>query len=102
MTVATFDIAEEPLVEGLHRLTVAFLEGDRHQHFHARRWAVIVPSEGEDEPFVLDDLAIDAAEPVFAVLSGLNHRTVSSADAEIDLRFRTGEARGPHPALHML
>jgi hypothetical protein len=44
----------------------------------------LFPGERENEPLVLDDLAIDAAEPVL-----------------VDLYLGTGEIRRAHPALHV-
>src|SRR5207247_9402192 len=79
-----------------------FLEGDRHQRLSAGGWSLVVPGEGEDDLPVGDDLAIDPAEPVLAMLRGLDHAAVGAARAEIDLGRRAGEARRPHPALHML
>src|SRR5262245_54773739 len=101
MAVATLHIEEGSLMKGLDGLAGLLFEGDRDKRLDARRRSVIVPGEGEDESLVPDDLAIDAAEPVFALLCGLDHRTVGAADAEIDFRFGASEVRGPHPALHV-
>src|ERR1700738_5364900 len=100
MAVATHDIGERSLVEGLDGLAVAFFERDRHERFDSRGWAA-VPCKTEYEPPVLFDLAIYAAKPVFAVLCGLDHHAVGTADAEIDLCFGAAEIRGPHPLLHV-
>lgn len=88
-------------MEGLDRLAAFLFEGDGHKHLDARGWTVIVPSKRENEPFVLDDLAIDAAEPVLAMRGRRDHRAVGAADAEVDLYLGTGEIRRAHPALHM-
>src|ERR1700738_5123408 len=100
MAVAAHDIGERSLVEGLDGLAVAFFERDRHERFASRGWAA-VPCKTEYEPPVLFDLAIYAAKPVFAVLCGLDHRSVGTPDAEIDLCFGAAEIRGPHPLLHV-
>jgi hypothetical protein len=67
VAVAALGIEEGPLVEGLDRLAALLFEGDCDKRLDARGRAVIVPSECENEPLVLDDLAIDAAEPVLAM-----------------------------------
>src|SRR6516165_5812960 len=102
MAVAALDIEERSLVEGLDGLAALLFEGDRHDRLDARRWSVIVPGEREGEPLVRDDLAIDAPEPIFPVLEGLDHHAVATADTEIDLCVRAGEIRGAHPALDVL
>src|SRR5215475_7789559 len=81
MAVAPLDGAERRLVEGLDGFAVVLFEGDRHHHFEPCRRAVILPSEGEDQPFVRHDLAIDAAEPVLAMLRGRDHPAIAAADA---------------------
>ena len=61
MAVAALGIEEGPLVEGLDRLAALLFEGDRDKRLDARGRAVIVPGEGENEPFVLDDLIANPA-----------------------------------------
>src|SRR5215831_19926596 len=80
MAVAALGTEEGPLVEGLDRLAALLFQGDRDERLDARGRAVI-PSERENEPFVLDDLAIDAAEPVLAMRRRRDHRAVGTADA---------------------
>src|SRR5262249_17922571 len=93
-------IEEGPLVEGLHRLAALLFEGDRDKRLDARGRAV-VPSERENEPLVLDNLAIDAAEPVLAVRRRYDRRAVGAAVAEVDLYLGAGEIRRAHPALQV-
>jgi hypothetical protein len=40
----------------------------------------LFPRERENEPLVVDDLAIDAAEPVFAMRRRRDHRAVDTAE----------------------
>src|SRR5262245_6474634 len=101
MAVAALGTEEGPLVEGLDRLAALLFQGNRDKRLDARGRAV-VPSERKNEPFVLDDLAIDAAEPVLAMRRRRDHRAVGTADAEVDLDLRAREIRRAHPALHML
>src|SRR5262247_3299149 len=101
MAVAALDIEEGPLVEGLDCLAALLFEGDRDKRLDARGRAVIVPGEGENEPLVLDDLAIDAAEPVLAMRRRRDHRAVGAAAAEIDVYLGAGEIRRAHPALQV-
>lgn len=49
-------------MEHLNGLAVAFREGDRDQRFDAARRSRI-PREGEDQPAVRHDLAVNTAEP---------------------------------------
>src|SRR5262250_2026372 len=102
MAVAPFDGAERCLVEGLDGLAAALFEGDRHHHLEPSGRPIILPDEGEHQPLVWHDLAIDAAEPVLAAISGLDHPAIAAADAQIDRHFRAGETLGAHPALHVL
>src|SRR6516165_11871362 len=101
MAVAALDIEEWPLMEGLDRLAALFFEGDRDERLDARGRAVIVPGKRENEPFVRDDFAIDAAEPVLAMRRRRDHRAVGAADAEVDLNLGAGKIRRAHPALHV-
>ncbi len=55
-------------MEGLDGLSPQLFEGDGDERPDARRGAVIIPGESEDEPPIRDDLAVDAAEPVVAML----------------------------------
>src|ERR1700756_5412912 len=101
MAVATLGMEEGLLREVLALLAALLFECDRDERLDARGRAVIVPGEGENEPFVRDDFAIDAAEPVLATRRRRDHRAVSTTDAEVDLHLGAGEIRRAHPALHM-
>src|SRR6516164_251296 len=101
VAVAALGTEEGPLVEGLDRLAALLFEGDGDKRLNAGRRTVIVPCERENEPFVLDDLAIDAAEPVLAMCRRRDHRAVGTAYAEVDLYLGAGEIRRTHPPLHM-
>src|SRR5439155_16761044 len=101
VAVAALGIEEGPLVEGLDRLAALLFEGNRDKCLDARGRAVIVPGERENEPLVLDNLAIDAPEPVLAVGRRRDHCAVGTADAEVDLCLGAGEIRRAHPALHV-
>src|SRR5204863_3182026 len=101
MAVAALDVEERHLVECLDGLSVALFEGDRHQRLDLCGWP-FVPGEGEDEAFVPHDLAIDAAEPVLAMLGRLDHPAIGAADTKIDRRLGAGEILRTHPALHVL
>src|SRR5215475_8170670 len=102
MAVATLDGAERCLMECLDGLAVALFEGDRHHHLEPCRRSFVLPVKGEYEALVLDDLSVDAAEPVLAVLGGLDHPPIPAADVQIDRHFRAGETLRAHPALHVL
>src|SRR5262245_51709040 len=102
MAVAPLDGAERRLVEGLDGLAVALFKGDRHHHLEPSGRPVILPGAGEHQPLARNDLAIDAAEPALAAISGLDHPAITAADAQIDRHFWAGETLGPHPALHVL
>src|SRR5262249_39492047 len=88
MAVAPLDGAERRLVEGLDGLAVALFEDDRHDHLEPSGRPVILPGEGEYQPLVGHDLAIDAAKPVLAVIGGLDHPAIPTANAQIDLHLR--------------
>jgi hypothetical protein len=63
-------------MKGLDGLAVLLFESDRDKRLGARRRPVIVPGEGEDDPPVRDDLAID--------VRGLcNHLQEFSANGEL-------------------
>src|SRR5215831_18622800 len=98
MAVAALDTEEGPLVD---RLAALLFERERDERLDARGWAVIVPGERENEPLVLDDLAIDAAEPVLAMRWRCDHRAVAAADAEVDRYLGASEIRRAHPALQV-
>ena len=66
MGVAALGAEEGRLVEDLQGLAVALFETDRHQGLELGR-RPCVPGEGEDQPAVRLDLAVDAAEPAVAV-----------------------------------
>src|SRR5262249_15702909 len=101
VTVAALGTEEWPLVECLDGLAAFLFEGDGDKHFDTGRRPVIVPGERENEPFVLDDLATAAAEPVLAMRWRGDHRAVGAADAEVDLYLGAGEICRPHPAPHV-
>src|SRR5204862_5811134 len=69
MTIALVPRLERRLPEGHAVLAVLFCKGNGHQVLLATL-AVFFPSEGEDEARCLDDLAIDAAEPIILALTG--------------------------------
>src|ERR671927_1041112 len=99
MAVATLDSRERSLLEGLNGSASLLFEGDGDERLDAGGRAVIVPGEGEDETPVRDDLAIDPAEPVFAMLWRGDQDAVGAADTKIDFCLGTDEIRRTHPAL---
>src|SRR4029453_19388295 len=83
VSVARFGRLEARLVE--RELGLAALIGEPHRHdgLVPALAVLILPGMGEDQQFVLDDLAVDAAEPMLGAVGSAHHASPSAARTQL-------------------
>src|SRR5262245_39262415 len=102
MSVARFGRFEARLVE--RELGPAALIGEPHRHdsLVPALAALILPAVGEDEQFVFDDLAVDAAEPMLGAVGSAHYASPGAARAQFALGTGNREAARSAPFVEML
>src|SRR5262245_2812851 len=79
MSVARFGRFEARLMEREPGLAALIGEAHRHDGLVPALAVLILPAVGEDEQFVFDDLAVDAAEPMLGAVGRAHHASPGSA-----------------------
>src|SRR5262245_46962622 len=102
VSVARFGRLEARLVE--RELGLAPLIGEPHHHdgLVPALAVLILPGVGEDEQFVLDELAIDAAEPMLGAVGSAHHASPGAARTQLALGIGNREAARRAPIVEML
>jgi hypothetical protein len=80
----------------------AILEGDGHDRSRSRAAILALPGMGEDETLGLDDLAIDAGDPVFLSVRSTQAGPVGTARPKVHLVLRRREPVRSRPAREVL
>src|SRR5262245_45803868 len=83
VSVARFGRLEARLVEREPGLAALIGEPHRHDGLVPALAVLIVPGVCEDEQFVFDDLAVDAAEPMLGAVGGAHHASPGAAGAQL-------------------